>query len=118
MVSRVAADKDHFLRSLAHEELGLSQETFPNEWKAAVSATLSTAIGAAVPVLPFFFATGMTGLVASLIVSTGAHFAVGASKVLVTGRSWLKSGIEMTLVGLGEAAVTYGLGLLLSPILS
>jgi VIT1/CCC1 family predicted Fe2+/Mn2+ transporter len=59
----------------------------------------------------------MTALVISLIVSTIAHFLVGASKVLVTGRSWIKSGTEMTLVGLGEAAVTYVLGLLIAPAL-
>jgi VIT1/CCC1 family predicted Fe2+/Mn2+ transporter/rubrerythrin len=117
MVSRVASDPDQILRSLAHEELGLSEETFPNQWKAAISATLSTAVGAAVPVIPFFFATGMTGLAVSLVVSTAAHFAVGASKVLVTGRSWVRSGLEMTLVGLGEAAITYGLGLLLAPMI-
>jgi VIT1/CCC1 family predicted Fe2+/Mn2+ transporter len=29
----------------------------------------------------------------------------------------MKSGIEMTLVGLGEAAITYGIGLLVAPIL-
>jgi vacuolar iron transporter family protein len=115
MVARVAADPAQMLRSLAHEELGLSAETFPNEWRAAVSATLSTAVGAAIPVLPFIFATGMTALIESLILSTIAHFAVGASKVLVTGRSWVKSGMEMTLVGLGEATVTYLIGVLLSP---
>jgi VIT1/CCC1 family predicted Fe2+/Mn2+ transporter len=57
----------------------------------------------------------MHALLISLIVSTIAHFVVGASKVLVTGRSWVKSGIEMTLVGLGEAAITYCLGLLVAP---
>jgi VIT1/CCC1 family predicted Fe2+/Mn2+ transporter len=56
----------------------------------------------------------MTALFISLGVSTAAHFLVGASKVLVTGRSWWKSGVEMTLVGLGEAAITYAIGLLAS----
>jgi VIT1/CCC1 family predicted Fe2+/Mn2+ transporter len=42
---------------------------------------------------------------------------VGASKVLVTGRSWLKSGTEMTLVGLGEAIVTYLIGMLIAPVI-
>jgi VIT1/CCC1 family predicted Fe2+/Mn2+ transporter len=46
-----------------------------------------------------------------------AHFAVGASKVIVTGRSWLKSGTEMTVVGVGEAVVTYAIGLLIAPAL-
>ncbi len=117
MVARLAEQPEQFLKTLAHEELGLSEETFPNEWKSAVSASVSTAIGAAVPVLPFLFSHGTTALIISLIVSTLAHFAVGASKVIVTGRSWLKSGMEMTLIGLGEAAVTYAIGLLIAPML-
>lgn len=115
MAARLAEKPDQLLKTLAHEELGLSEQTFPNEWRSAISATLSTAIGAAVPVIPFLFASGMTALIVSFIVSTLAHFLVGASKVLVTGRSWLKSGTEMTLVGVGEAAITYAIGLLVSP---
>ncbi|HTY35660.1 MAG TPA: VIT1/CCC1 transporter family protein [Bacteroidota bacterium] len=115
MAKRLSEKPDQFLKTLVHEELGLSEETFPNEWRSAISASISTAIGAAVPVLPFLFTSGMTALIISLVVSTIAHFLVGASKVLVTGRSWARSGIEMTLVGLGEAAITYALGLLIAP---
>lgn len=117
MVERLAQQPDHMLKTLAHEELGLSEQTFPNPWKSAWSATISTTLGASVPVLPFFFATGTAALAASFVISTAAHFIVGASKVLVTGRSWIKSGTEMTIVGLGEAAITYTVGLLLAPML-
>jgi vacuolar iron transporter family protein len=117
MTKKLAEQPEHLLTTLAHEELGLSEKTFPNQWKSATSAMISTAIGAAIPVIPFIFASGMTGLIISLIVSTLAHFAVGASKVVVTGRSWIKSGTEMTLVGLGEAAITYAIGLLIAPTL-
>ena len=117
MTERLSKQPEQMLKTLAHEELGLSEQTFPNPWKSAVSATISTALGAAVPILPFFFATGMTALVLSAFISTAAHFAVGASKVLVTGRSWLRSGTEMTVVGLGEAAVTYAIGLLIAPMI-
>jgi predicted membrane protein (TIGR00267 family) len=117
MSTRLAQRPDQLLKVLAHEELGLSEQTFPNEWRAAISATISTAIGAVVPVLPFLFSTGMTALITALIVSTMAHFLVGASKVLVTGRSWIKSGTEMTLVGLGCAAVTYIIGYFLGPVI-
>ncbi|HTY59918.1 MAG TPA: VIT1/CCC1 transporter family protein [Bacteroidota bacterium] len=115
MVGRLAEQPGQLLKSLAHEELGLSEQTFPNQWVAASSASISTAVGAAIPVIPFFFASGMTALVISFVVSTLAHFAVGSSKVLVTGRSWLRSGTEMTVIGLGEAAATYLLGMLISP---
>lgn len=114
MVARLAQQPYQLLKTLAHEELGLSEQTFPKEWRSAVSATISTALGAAIPVIPFLVSNGLTALGISLVVSTAAHFLVGASKVIVTGRSWLRSGTEMMLVGLGEAAVTYAIGLLVS----
>jgi VIT1/CCC1 family predicted Fe2+/Mn2+ transporter len=52
----------------------------------------------------------MPAVIASFVISTAAHFAVGASKALVTTRSWWASGAEMTIVGIIEAAITYGLG--------
>ena len=115
MVLRLAETPEQLLRTLAHEELGLSEQSFPKVWRSAFSAAISTAIGAIIPVLPFFFSQGMTALLASLVISMVAHFAVGASKVIVTGRSWLKSGAEMTLVGIGEAAITYFIGSLVAP---
>jgi len=117
LVRRLADQPDQMLKTLAHEELGLSEQSFPNEWISALSATISTAVGASIPVLPFLFTTGMQALVISFIISTAAHFAVGASKVLVTGRSWIKSGAEMTLIGIGEAAITYAIGMLIAPML-
>ena len=117
MVARLAKEPEHMLKTLAHEELGLSEQSFPKPWSAAGSATISTALGAMVPVIPFVFWSGMTALIISFIISTLAHFLVGASKVVVTGRSWIKSGTEMTLVGLGEAVVTYLIGLWIAPMI-
>jgi VIT1/CCC1 family predicted Fe2+/Mn2+ transporter len=102
MAERLQKKPKQFLRTLVHEELGLSEESFPNPWRSTLSATVSTAI---------FFAVGMPAVIASFIISTIAHFAVGAAKSLVTTRSWWASGSEMTMVGVLEAAVTYGLGL-------
>jgi vacuolar iron transporter family protein len=117
MAARMAQNPEEMLRTLAHEELGLSEKAFANPLRSAVSATVSTAVGAAVPVLPYLFATGLTALVISFVVSTVAHFAVGAAKVLMTGRSWWKSGLEMMVIGLGEAAITFGIGLAIAPLL-
>jgi len=117
MTAKLAEQPEQFLKTLAHEELGLSEKSFPNQWRSAFSATISTAIGAIIPVLPFIFWSGMEALVISFIISTAAHFAVGASKVIVTGRSWLKSGTEMTLIGLGEAVTTYLIGMLIAPMI-
>jgi vacuolar iron transporter family protein len=110
MAERLQKEPTQFLRTLVHEELGLNADTFPNPWRSMLSASVSTAIGGFIPIIPFFFTVGMPAVVASFVISTLAHFVVGASKALVTTRSWWASGAEMTVVGVIEAAITYGLG--------
>src|SRR4029079_6787583 len=111
MAERLQKEPKQFLRTLVHEELGLSEENFPNPWRSTISASVSTAIGGFVPIIPFFFTVGVPAVIASFVISTLAHFMVGAAKSLVTTRSWWASGFEMTIVGVIEAAITYGLGL-------
>jgi VIT1/CCC1 family predicted Fe2+/Mn2+ transporter/rubrerythrin len=113
MVNHIAADPEQLLRVLAGERLGTSEDALANPWVSAGSGALSTAIGAAIPVIPFFFLNGMNAVIAAAIVSLIAHFAVGAAKSLITVRSWWSSGLEMTIVGALEGAVTYGIGFLL-----
>ena len=114
MAERLQKEPKQFLRTLVHEELGLSEESFPNPLRSTISATISTAIGGFIPIIPFFFTVGMPAVIASFVISTLAHFAVGASKSLVTTRKWWASGFEMTAVGIVEAAITYGLGVFFS----
>src|SRR6185503_6345590 len=111
MAERLQKEPQQFLRTLVHEELGLNEATFPNPWRSTLSASVSTAIGGFIPIIPYFFTVGMPAVIASFIISTIAHFVVGASKALITTRPWWATGGEMTLVGILEAAVTYGLGL-------
>ena len=111
MAERLAENPEQLVQAMAQSELGLSEHRFPNPWKSAVSASLSTAVGAFIPIVPFFFMSGLPAVIVAFIVSIVAHFAVGAVKSLITIRSWWASGFEMTLVGIIEAVVTYGLGL-------
>ena len=116
LASRLIAQPESALKTLGSEELGLSEQSFPNPWTEALSASLSTALGAFIPIIPFFFASGYTAIIASFVISTLAHFAIGAAKTVVTGLSPWKSGAEMTIIGLGEALITYGLGLAFGPV--
>src|SRR6476659_3724115 len=111
MAERLAENPDQLVQAMAQSELGLSEHRFPNPWKSAASASISTAVGAFIPIIPFFFMTGLPAVIVAFVVSIVAHFAVGAIKSLITIRSWWASGFEMTLVGVIEAVVTYGLGL-------
>jgi vacuolar iron transporter family protein len=113
MVNHIASDPEQLLRALSAERLGSSEGSLANPLVSAVSGALSTAIGAIIPVIPFFFMQGIPAVITAAIVSLAAHFAVGAAKTLITVRSWWSSGLEMTAVGAVEGAVTYGIGILL-----
>jgi len=113
VVEHIARDPEQMLRVLANERLGTTEEALSNPIVSASSGALSTAIGAFIPIIPFFFLNGIAAVIAAAVVSLAAHFAVGAAKSLITVRSWWSSGFEMTLVGALEGAVTYGIGILL-----
>ncbi len=112
-VNHIASDPEQLLRALTSERLGSSEEALANPIVSACSGALSTAVGAAIPIIPFFFMNGISAVIAAAVISLVAHFAVGAAKSLITVRSWWSSGMEMTVVGAVEGAVTYGVGLLL-----
>ena len=112
LAERLTANPETFLQTMVREELGISEERFPNPWLSALVACVSTAVGAFLPIIPFFVVGGITALWWSLGISIAAHFAVGASKTFVTGRPWWAQGLEMTIVGMLGGALAYGFGLL------
>jgi vacuolar iron transporter family protein len=113
VVEHIARDPEQLLRALSFERLGTTGEALSNPMVSASSGALSTAVGATIPIIPFFFMHGISAVITAAIVSLAAHFAVGAAKSLITVRSWWSSGMEMTVVGAVEGAVTYGIGILL-----
>jgi VIT1/CCC1 family predicted Fe2+/Mn2+ transporter/rubrerythrin len=116
LANHLIAQPEQALRTLTSEELGFTEQVLNKPWVEAISATISTAVGAFIPIIPFFFARGYPAIIASFAISTLAHFLIGAAKTVVTGLSPWRSGAEMTMVGLGEAIITYILGLLFRPV--
>ena len=110
-VGHIAEKKEQLVEALARERLHVSAEGLSKPWVSATSGALSTAVGAFIPVLPFFFMAGLPAIIVAAIISLAAHFAVGAAKSLITIRSWWSSGLEMTAVGAIEGIVTYTIGI-------
>lgn len=107
----LAEEPDQFLKVMTAEKLNLTEDGLANPITSAITGSVSTAIGAFVPIIPFFFMQGIPAVMVAAAVSLVAHFAVGAAKSLVTVRSWWSSGLEMTLVGALEGIVTYVVGI-------
>ena len=111
LVDKVAANPDALLKMLVTEEFGASEDS-SNPMQSAIAGFLSTGVGAIIPVIPFFFVGGATGIAIAFALSLIAHFAVGAAKSLFTLRNWWSSGFEMTIAGIVVGGGTYLLGLL------
>jgi len=112
LAQQLGKNPDALMKVHAPEELG-GTEASGRPIQAAVAAGVSTFIGAMVPVMPFFWLRGTTGVVTAAVVSLIAHFLVGASKSLFTLRKWWSAGLEMTLAGVIVGSITYVLGLFL-----
>lgn len=112
LVEKISRDPDAFLQAMATEELGGLEGGAGHPLQAALAAGISTALGAIIPVIPFFWLNGTAGVLAAAVISLIAHFLVGASKSLVTLRTWWAAGLEMTVAGAIVGTVTYTAGLL------
>lgn len=114
LAAKSMADQNKALDTLAREELGIDpKELGGSAWEAAFASFALFAVGASVPVLPFFFGYGRTVVLLSLAISALALFLIGAAITLLTGRSVLYTGVRQLVVGLGAAGLTYGIGRLI-----
>jgi VIT1/CCC1 family predicted Fe2+/Mn2+ transporter/rubrerythrin len=111
VVERIAEDPEKLFVAIAIEEFGSADAERGDAVQAALAGGLSTAVGAMVPVIPFFFLSGTAGVIVAASVSLVAHFAVGAAKSLFTLRTVWSAGLEMTAAGAIVGGATYLLGL-------
>jgi predicted membrane protein (TIGR00267 family) len=78
--------------------------------EAAVASFVFFAIGAMLPVIPFFFIGGAPGIFWSASLSAFGLFIIGAAITLFTGKNVLYSGLRQVAFGLFAAAITFGIG--------
>jgi vacuolar iron transporter family protein len=109
IATQVMADPEKMLAEQVQEELGIS-ESDTSPLREAWITGLATAVGALIPVMPFFMLDGKAAVYVSFAVSMLSHWVVGAARSVFTGRSVFRSGMDMFVVGLGVAAVGYFVG--------
>jgi VIT1/CCC1 family predicted Fe2+/Mn2+ transporter len=110
IAARLFENPEKALDTLVREELGLDPDELGSPIGAASGSFFAFAVGAAIPVLAYLVASGAPALVASLLLSLAALFAVGAGVSLLTGRSVLFSGARQVLIGAAAAGVTFAVG--------
>jgi VIT1/CCC1 family predicted Fe2+/Mn2+ transporter len=109
IATQVMADPEKMLAEQVQEELGIS-EAATSPFREGWITGLATAVGALIPVMPFFFLDGRTAVIVAFVISMLSHWLVGAARSVFTGRGVFRSGMDMFVVGLGVAVVGYYVG--------
>jgi VIT1/CCC1 family predicted Fe2+/Mn2+ transporter len=114
MAQHIISNPTTALETLSREELNVDpSELGGSAWEAALTSFFLFSIGAIIPIIPYIFLTGTTGIALSMAFSAMGLFVVGAAITLFTGRSVLYSGFRQVLFGMAAAGVTYGIGRLI-----
>lgn len=111
IVSRIASEGERSTLAGTLEKLGLAPGGLGNPVKSGVLTGVSFALAALVPILPFAFPlSGWEVLIASIVATMAALFGVGALKTIFSRKSWLRSGLEMMIIGAAAGAILYMIG--------
>lgn len=108
--AEIAKHEKSFFQAYAEQVVGINPHELGSPWVAAVSSFLLFIAGSLAPLLPWFFASGLTaiawavGLTAISSLLTGGYVAYSSGKSLAFG-----SLRQLVIVALASA-VTYGVG--------
>jgi VIT1/CCC1 family predicted Fe2+/Mn2+ transporter len=116
IMKRVTRDKDMWLRVQLRHELNLdADELESSSIRKSFPPGLAFFAGALVPLIPYLSPFQSTiALLVSVGFSLVALFIMGSTKFLTVGKVNVASGLEMTLVGAGAAALLFTVGRLIA----
>ena len=113
IVETVTANQDVWVAVMMAEEHQLSPIDRKQAWRAAWVVGISAVIGSLVPLAPFPFLSVSTSMWVSVLITAAVLFAIGFYKAHVTVGRPMRSGFEMTAIGIISALAGYAIGALL-----
>ncbi|MCP3938402.1 MAG: hypothetical protein GY708_23895 [Actinomycetia bacterium] len=96
------------------EELGVAPDDLSAPLGAAASSFVAFTIGALLPLVPWFFASGNLAVVLSVVVALSGAALIGGILATQTGRSVVRSSARQVTIAAGAAAASYFIGSLLN----
>jgi VIT1/CCC1 family predicted Fe2+/Mn2+ transporter len=110
MAEAVMVDPDVALEVHAREELGVDPSDTGKPTAAAISSFIAFAIGALIPLFPWFFAEGTGAIVASATLGLVAAATVGAILARFTERSMVRTAARQVSWAVAACTVTWLIG--------
>lgn len=112
LAEAMMSDPDRALEAHAREELGISPDGLGSPWQAAFSSCVSFALGALVPLVPWFIGSGTAAKIGSLVAALVAAVVVSMATARFTGRSRARTVLRQLVVVCGAVTITYVLGVI------
>lgn len=112
ITDKITSDKHVWLTTIMREGHGLAPMKTKRVLTGSSTVGVSALIGSLIPLIPFFFMPINESVLISILISALTLFAVGFYKAKVYVGSPVKSGLEIAVIGMGAAAIGYGIGLL------
>jgi vacuolar iron transporter family protein len=110
MAHSVMADPERALEVHAREEMGVDPGELGQPVVAAFASFVAFAVGAVLPLMPWFFTGGSSAIVASIVLGLFGAIGVGAAVAVATGRSFPRAILRQVAIAVVAAAVTYAVG--------
>ena len=105
--------KKSFVYTMVQKELGLEPEPAGNIVQDSLLVGLSYVVAAMIPLAPYFFLQGVPAIITSILATFVALFCIGLAKGKVAALPYIKSGLQVLLVGAGAGIGGYFLGTIL-----
>lgn len=114
MVERIVAKEKAWLELMMAHELKLSPVEESKPLKSGILVGVSAIIGSLIPLSPFFLLQEplLYGMLASVVASASALFAIGWYKAKTTVGRPGRSGLQMAVIGILAAMAGFAVGLL------
>jgi len=109
--------KNSFFTTMVQKEFGIEPEPIDTPIVDALFVGGSYLVAAAVPLFPYFFLHGTAAIMTSIFATFVALFCIGLAKAKLALLPYLKSGLQVLLVGAGAGVGGYFLGTILPKLL-
>jgi vacuolar iron transporter family protein len=110
LATEMMADPELALETHAREELGIDPGELGSPVQSATSSFAAFAVGAVVPVVPWFFGGGGAAVAASIVAGVLAALVIGILLARFTERPVVPSAVRQLVIAALAAGVPYGIG--------
>jgi len=113
VATRLQEEPKRFLDALVAERYGSGAEEDERPGRQGLLTGVAFALAGTVPLVPYLILGTEAAIIASVVVTAVALFLAGLFRALSSLHPFLRSGLEMVAVGMGAAAGTYLIGLVI-----